>query len=111
MSNNLNDFAIIKEGGKQYKVMNGMVLDIEKRPEEIGEKIKLDNVLLVSRSNDTSFIGSPIVDGAYVTGEVVRHYRGAKVLVYKKKRRKGYTRTMGHRQSHTTIKIIDINKD
>lgn len=100
-------YAIIETGGKQYRVEQGNVLAVEKLDAEEGKEVTLDRVLAISDGESTQ-IGSPIVDGASVTAKVVEHFRGKKVVSFKKKRRKGYKRKMGHRQDQTRIEIVRI---
>lgn len=100
-------YAIIATGGKQYKVSEGDVISIEKLGAEEGEKVTFDQVLAVS--NDGLKVGSPTVDGASVEASVVRNGRTRKVIVYKFKRKTGYHKKNGHRQSFTQVKIDKIN--
>ena len=100
-------YAIIATGGKQYKVSEGDVISIEKLGAEEDEKVTFDQVLAVS--NDGLKVGSPTVDGASVEASVVRNGRARKVIVYKFKRKTGYHKKNGHRQSFTQVKIDKIN--
>jgi large subunit ribosomal protein L21 len=100
-------FAVIKTGGKQYRVAAQDVITIEKLPAEVGASVTFEEVLLVG-DDDTATIGAPLIAGASVSGEVVEQTRGDKVRVFKKKRRKNYRRTAGHRQHLTVVKITDI---
>ncbi len=100
-------YAIITTGGKQYKVSEGDVITIEKLGVEAGEKVTFDQVLAVS--NDGLKVGNPTVDGATVEASVVENGRGKKVIVYKYKRKTGYHKKNGHRQSYTKVKIEAIN--
>ena len=100
-------YAIIDTGGKQQKVVPGETLRVERLAAEVGEKVRLDRVMLVSRDGSVS-LGRPFVDGASVTATVTAQDRGPKVLVFKKKKRKGYRRTKGHRQSFTSLRIEAI---
>ncbi|MGI9491180.1 MAG: 50S ribosomal protein L21 [Geminicoccaceae bacterium] len=104
-------YAVIKTGGKQYRVAAGDVIKVEKLDGEVGKSIALDQVLMVGDegAEDGAKIGTPIVAGAKVTAEVLEQGRGDKVLVFKKKRRKNYRRTRGHRQHQTVLRISDIN--
>ncbi|HID98628.1 MAG TPA: 50S ribosomal protein L21 [Thermodesulfobacteriaceae bacterium] len=100
-------YAVIKTGGKQYKVSMGAVFQVEKLNAEIGLEIEIPEVLmLVDGTNVT--LGKPVVENASVTAEVINHGRGSKVVVMKKKRRKGYKVKRGHRQPFTTLKIKEI---
>lgn len=96
-------FAVIKTGGKQYKVAKNDVIVVEKLPGEAGSTITLDEVLMVGDQ-----IGAPVVAGAAVTATVVEQTRGDKVIVFKKKRRQTYRRKNGHRQDLTVLRITDI---
>ncbi len=101
------DTAIIKTGGKQYRVKNGETLRVEKLEGEPGNKIEFDEVLLVGEG-DAVKIGTPHVSGAKVTGEIVKQGKGPKLIVYKYRRRKNYRRKNGHRQLFTEIKITGV---
>ncbi len=103
-------FAVIKTGGKQYKVSPNRVIRVEKIVGEAGSKIEFNEVLMVGESAKASFIGTPIVKGAMVTAEIIGQMRDEKILVFKKKRRQNYRRKNGHRQDLTQVKIIDIIK-
>jgi large subunit ribosomal protein L21 len=100
-------FAVIRTGGKQYKVAKDDVLDIEKVAGEVGGELKLGEVLLVG--GETSKTGAPLVEGASVTAEIVAQFKGDKVIAFKKKRRKNTHRKRGHRQNFTKIKITAIS--
>ncbi len=104
----MSEQAIIKTGGKQYRVGVGSVLKVEKLDAEVGSSINMDEVLLVGKG-DAVKIGSPRVDGAEVKAEVLSHGRGAKLMVYKFRRRTNYRRKAGHRQLYTEIKITGIS--
>ncbi|HEX9264509.1 MAG TPA: 50S ribosomal protein L21 [Candidatus Binatia bacterium] len=100
-------YAVIRTGGKQYRVSEGDVVKIEKLAGEVGETVTLGDVLFVG-GNDEVKIGSPLVVNAKVTGEIVGQIRAKKVVVFKKKRRKSYSRQHGHRQYQTALKITAI---
>lgn len=100
-------YAVIKTGGKQYRVQDGDVLEIEKLDLEPGAKTTFAEVLLVGEG-DSVKVGTPLVEGASVTAEVVDQHRGEKLVAYKFKRRKGYHRTVGHRQHLTHVQITGI---
>ena len=100
-------FAVIKTGGKQYKVEEGDVLYVEKLNEEKGNKVTLDKVLLIGDEGNT-LIGTPFVKNALVKVEVIENFKDKKVIVFKKKRRKQYKKKRGHRQELTRIKIEEI---
>jgi large subunit ribosomal protein L21 len=100
-------FAVIKTGGKQFRVQEGDILDVEKLDLGEGKKVKFDNVLLIEDDKNT-LIGTPVVEKAQVVGEVIENFKDKKVLVFKKKRRKQYRKTAGHRQILTRVKIEKI---
>jgi large subunit ribosomal protein L21 len=100
-------YAIIKTGGKQYRVSEGQTLRVEKLNAE-DSKVNFDQVLLVG-GTDGLKVGAPIVEGASVEAEVLREGRAKKIIVFKKKRRKGYHKKQGHRQAFTEVKITQIN--
>ena len=101
------DYAIIKTGGKQYRVSPGDVLDVELLDASAGTTTALGDVLAVSRDGQTRF-GAPTVPGAQVIAEVQSHYKDRKVIVYKYKAKTRYRRKRGHRQQYTRIRIQDI---
>ena len=101
-------YAVIRTGGKQYRVAEGDLVRIEKLAGEVGEKITLGDVLFIGGNGDVK-IGLPLVENACVTGEIVRQAKAKKVLVFKKKRRKSYSRQRGHRQHQTTLRITGID--
>ncbi len=103
-------YAVIKTGGKQYKVAQGHTLKVEKLFAEVGTSIDFENVLLVDDGKQIK-IGSPKVEGGKVTATVEAHGRGKKVQIIKFKRRKHHRKQMGHRQSYTEIKITGIMAD
>jgi large subunit ribosomal protein L21 len=100
-------FAVIKTGGKQYRVAANDVLTIEKLEVTAGESIEFTEVLMVGVGADAT-IGAPFVEGAVVTAEVVEHGRAKKVIAFKKRRRQNSKRSRGHRQHHTVVRITDI---
>lgn len=100
--------AVIKTGGKQYRVQPGDELDIEKLPEGKGEQVVFDQVLAVGDGSELT-IGKPIIEGASVKANVVAHGQTKKVMVFKKKRRKGYQVKKGHRQQFTRVRITDVS--
>ena len=100
--------AIIVTGGKQYRVAEGDVIYVEKLDAEAGSSIKFDQVLAVIDENGCVF-GTPVIEGAVVTANVVKNGRGKKIRVYKMKPKKGYRRTQGHRQPYTKVQIETIN--
>jgi len=100
-------YAVIRSGGKQYRVSQGGSLRVEKLPGEVGSSVTLDEVLMIGGDGDVK-IGTPQVDGAQITGTIVAQGRGQKIRVFKMKRRKGYRRAQGHRQDYTEIRVDDI---
>ena len=100
-------YAIIATGGKQYKVSEGDIITIEKLGVDAGEKVTFDQVLAVS--GDDMKVGNPTVSGATVEASVIKEGRAKKVIVYKYKRKTGYHKKNGHRQSFTKVKIEKIN--
>ena len=100
-------YAVLKTGGKQYKVSENDVIIVERLTGESGAKINLNEVLMIGEGENTT-VGTPIIEGALVAAEVLEHKRGDKITVFKKKRRKNYRRTMGHRQELTVLRITDI---
>lgn len=100
-------FAVVKTGGKQYRVAKDDVIRVEKLAAEPGTKVALHDVLLID-SDGTKTVGTPVIEGAAVEAEVVDQARDKKVIVFKKKRRQNYRRKKGHRQHLTILKITDI---
>ena len=102
-------FAIIKTGGKQYKIKEKDIIFVEKLNNKKGDKIDIKNVLLLSNDDKNIKIGAPILKGISVKAEVLEQKKDKKVIVFKKKRRKNYKRKNGHRQEITVLKILKIN--
>lgn len=100
-------YAVIKSGGKQYRVAEGEVVNLEKLGVEPGEEVEFKDVLLVKTDEDT-FIGQPLVEGAAVRGIVQENGRGEKVIVFKYKKKKQYRRLRGHRQDYSAVRIEKI---
>ena len=100
-------YAIIRTGGKQYQVAAGDTLRVEKLQGELGDTIELSDVLLVTDGEDVT-VGRPVVDGAKVVAKIAEQGKAKKVLVFKKKKRKGYRVTRGHRQLFTALTIEEI---
>ena len=100
-------YAVIRSGGKQYKVSKDDIISVEKLTAEAGDKISLDEVLMISEK-DNLIIGDPIIKGATVNAKVVEQTRAKKIIVFKKKRRHNYRRKIGHRQDLTLVKIEEI---
>jgi large subunit ribosomal protein L21 len=101
-------YAVIETGGKQYRVEKDTVLSVERFGSDEGESVEFDQVLAISDGTALT-IGTPVVDGAKVVASVVENYRGDKVIAFKKKRRKGYRKKIGHRQELTKLKIETIS--
>ena len=100
-------YAVIKTGGKQFKVTEGDTLKVEKLSTEVGKALNLNSVLTLV-DGDKVTIGTPIVKGASVDATVISHGKGDKVKIFKMNRRKGYRKSQGHRQSFTEIKIDKV---
>jgi large subunit ribosomal protein L21 len=100
-------YAVIRSGGKQYKVEPNQLLDVELLPADVGAVVELSDVLLVADGDDVT-VGQPLVDGARVVAEVVEHGRGPKIIVFKYKNKTRYRRRTGHRQSYTRLAIRQI---
>lgn len=105
----MQSLAIIKTGGKQYKVEKGTKLSVEKLLQKEGSEVVFNDVLLLSDAKSTT-IGNPTVKSAKVTGKVLEQIKDKKVIVFKYKRRKRYSKKMGHRQLKTIVEITGINK-
>ncbi len=101
-------YAVIRTGGKQYRVSEGDIVRIEKLEAEEGSPVQFNDVLLV-KTDDKTYIGRPLVAGASVLGVIKAQSKGDKILVFKYKRRKQYRRTRGHRQQHSEVRIEKIN--
>ncbi len=104
-------FAVIRTGGKQYRVAPNDIIKVERLAGEPGEIVELGEVLLLGGSGGAPQTGKPTIAGAAVAAEVLDHTRGDKILVFKKKRRKNYRRTKGHRQALTLLRITEILTD
>lgn len=100
-------YAILTAGGKQYRAEPGAILQVEAIPAKVGEIIELTNVGMIG-GNGSPIIGHPVIPEAVVKAEILRHGRTRSIRVFKKKRRKNYRRTKGHRQAFTQIRITDI---
>jgi len=101
-------YAVIKTGGKQYKVEEGKNLRVEKLAGDVGADVTFGEVLLVGTESEPK-IGTPHVGGATVAAKILAQDRARKIIVYKKKRRKGYEKRYGHRQPYTEVKVTKIN--
>jgi large subunit ribosomal protein L21 len=100
-------YAVIKAGGKQYRVAEGDLVQIEKIEGEVGKLVELDEIVLLV-NDDRVEIGRPHLQDSKVIGEIIEHGKGKKIVVFKSKRRKGYRKKQGHRQQHTVLKIKEI---
>lgn len=103
-------FAVVKTGGKQYKVSPNDVIKVEKLTGDAGSSVDLADVLMLGEGEDLT-VGAPVVKGAVVRAVVLEQTRGDKIVVFKKKRRQGYRRTRGHRQELSVLRVTDILAD
>jgi large subunit ribosomal protein L21 len=101
-------YAVFQTGGKQFRAEPGVRLRVPTLDVEPGVTVTFDHVLLAGDGEADVRVGTPVVDGASVTAEVLRHGRGDKVIVFKRKRRKGYRKKQGHRQNFTEIRIEEV---
>ena len=101
-------FAVIKTGGKQYRVTPDDVIQIERISGEAGDEVSFNDVLMLADDGKTA-VGTPLVDGARVTGTLMEQTRGEKIIIFKKKRRKSYRRRNGHRQDLSVVRITNIS--
>ena len=101
-------FAVIKTGGKQYKVVPGGILKTEKLSGEVGDKVEFTDVLSSLDGSGNTAVGAPFIEGAKVTGVILEQKRDDKIIVFKKKRRHNYRRKNGHRQHVTLVKIESV---
>ena len=100
-------YAVLKTGGKQYKVAQNDVIIVEKLAAEAGTSIEIDEILMID-NDGVSTVGAPLIEGARVAADVLEQKRAKKITVFKKKRRQNYRRTIGHRQELTVLRITDI---
>jgi len=100
-------FAVLKTGGKQYKVAKNDIIEIERLPGEAGAQVVFDQILMVGDGAGAT-AGAPLIAGASVAGTLLEQAKGDKVIVFKKRRRHNYRRRNGHRQQHTILKIVSI---
>ena len=100
-------YAVIRTGGKQYRVSPGESVDVEKLPHEVGDQIELEEVLLVANGSGVQ-VGQPLVAGAKVKATVTRQVKGRKVIIFKYRPSKRYRRKKGHRQNYTRLRIDEI---
>ncbi|HXI86765.1 MAG TPA: 50S ribosomal protein L21 [Parvularculaceae bacterium] len=103
-------YAVVKTGGKQYRVAKDDIIRIERLPGQAGEIVTLSDVLMVGEGGDVT-VGAPFIAGASVAGEIVEQTRAAKIIVFKKRRRQNYRRKKGHRQMLTVLKVTEILTD
>ena len=101
-------YAVFQTGGKQFRAEPGFRLRVPSIQAEPGEKFTFDHVLLAGTDGDKVVVGTPVVEGASVTAEVLRHSRTPKIIIFKRKRRKNYRRKQGHRQGFTEIRIDEV---
>ena len=101
-------YAVVRTGGKQYRLGVGDSVKVEKLSDEVGNIVELSQILMVSDGGEVK-VGTPLVTGASVKAEIVGHGRYKKIRVFKMKRRKKYRRTQGHRQAFTQLKVTEIN--
>ncbi len=101
-------YAVIRTGGKQYRVTSGELLRIESLKGDVGSQVEFSDVLLTANEGSVQ-IGTPLVAGASVTAQIVEHGKERKIIVFKKKRRQGYRRKQGHRQHFTAVRVQNIN--
>jgi large subunit ribosomal protein L21 len=100
-------YAVIKTGGKQYRVSKGDLIRVEKLGGKVGDQVTLKDVLMVSQEGEVQ-LGNPHLTNAVVLGEIIQEAKGKKVIIFKMKRRKNYRRLKGHRQTYTYLKVNDI---
>ncbi len=101
-------YAVVKTGGKQYKVTKGEVIKVEKLDADVGSELELKDVLMVI-DGDSVQVGTPVLENVMVKAKVLEHGKDKKVIVFKKKRRKGFKKKRGHRQHFTTLEIRDVS--
>ena len=101
-------YAVVKSGGKEYRVSKGDLIRVEKLEGKTGDQVVIRDVLMVSDEGKVQ-LGTPQLTNAVVTGKIVQEAKGKKILIYKMKRRKNYRRTKGHRQTYTYLRVEDIS--
>jgi large subunit ribosomal protein L21 len=101
-------YAVVRTGGKQYRVSKGDQLKIEKITGDVGDEVRFEDVLMIGGIDDVK-VGKPVVSGASVSARIVEQDRSKKVVVFKYKRRKGYRKKQGHRQAYTRVEITGID--
>lgn len=104
-------FAVIKSGNRQYRVARNSIIKVEKVEGTPGSTIEFKEVLMIGEYSRPLFIGTPIVQGALVTGTILEQTRDQKIIIFKKKRRQNYRNKNGHKQEVTQVKILDIKKE
>jgi len=100
-------YAVVKTGGKEYKIARGDLIRVEKLKGKVGDQVILNDVLMVSDEGQVQ-VGNPFLANAAITGQIIQEVKGKKVLTYKMKRRKNYRRFKGHRQTYTYLRVNDI---
>jgi len=100
--------AVVKTGGKEYRISQGDLIRVEKIEGKVGDQVTMKDILMIS-DEDKVQVGNPFLTNAVITGEIVQQVRGKKVLIYKMKRRKNYRRTKGHRQTYTYVRVNEIS--
>jgi large subunit ribosomal protein L21 len=101
-------YAVMKTGGKEYRISQGDLIRVEKMEGKVGDQVTMKDILMVSHEDKVQ-LGNPLLANAVITGEIVQQGKGKKVLTYKMKRRKNYRRTKGHRQTYTYIRVNEIS--
>ena len=101
-------YAVVKTGGKEYRISQGDLIRVEKMEGKVGDLVTMKDILMVSHEGQVQ-VGNPLLANAVITGEIVQQVKGKKVLIYKMKRRKNYRRTKGHRQTYTYIRVNEIS--
>jgi large subunit ribosomal protein L21 len=101
-------YAVVKTGGKEYRISQGDIIRVEKLKGTVGDQVEVKDVLMVSQEGQVQ-VGTPYLSHAVITGEIVQEIKGRKVMTYKMKKRKNYRRFKGHRQTYTYLKVKDIN--
>jgi len=103
-------YAVVKTGGKEYRISKGDILRVEKLEGRVGDKVALKDILMISQEGQLE-VGTPHLTHATVMGEIVQEMKGKKVLTYKMKKRKNYRRLKGHRQTYTYLRVNDIQRE
>lgn len=101
-------YAVVQTGGKQYKLAVGDIVKVEKLNVEAGDKVSLDQILMIKEEDGTTKVGNPLIEGAKVTATVIKQGKNKKIIVYKYKKRKNMRKKQGHRQAYTKLKIEKI---